>query len=121
MLHRLIDSEALVICAVNGPATIDAELMVMGDITLAADHADRRPSALHCWRSVRRRHAPRWQELLGPNRGKYYFLAGQKIDADGSQELGIVNEVLSSADFLPRSIELAHQLTTYDASPCRPN
>jgi enoyl-CoA hydratase/carnithine racemase len=48
--------------------------------------------------------------LLGLNRGRYFFLTGQTIEAREAKELGLVNEVLAEADLLPRAWELAEQL-----------
>src|SRR5229473_2035891 len=35
-----------------------------------------------------------WPLLLGPNRGRYFLLTGQKIQAEEARQLGVVGEVL---------------------------
>lgn len=51
-----------------------------------------------------------WQELLGTNRGRYFLLTGQVLDARQALEWGVVNEVLPKARLMPRAMELARQL-----------
>ena len=48
--------------------------------------------------------------LLGMNRGRYFLLTGQTIEAQQALELGLVSEVLPRAQLLPRAWELAEQL-----------
>jgi enoyl-CoA hydratase/carnithine racemase len=45
--------------------------------------------------------------LLGPNRGRYFLLTGQELDAAELLRLGVVNEVLPGADLLSRAWEIA--------------
>lgn len=35
-----------------------------------------------------------WPLLLGPNRGQYFLLTGQKLSAQEALTLGVVNEVV---------------------------
>ncbi len=111
LMRNLLDIEAPVIGAVNGPATIHAELACLSDITLAAEGAvfqDRPHIPFHT--------VPGdgvhivWQELLGTNRGRYFLLTGQVLDARQALELGVVNEVLPKERLMPRAMELARQL-----------
>jgi enoyl-CoA hydratase/carnithine racemase len=48
--------------------------------------------------------------LLGVNRGRYFLLTGQTLDARKALELGLVAEVLPREQLLPRAWELAEQL-----------
>ena len=111
LMRNLLDIEVPVIGAVNGPATIHAELVCLSDITLAAEGAtfqDRPHIPFHT--------VPGdgvhivWQELLGTNRGRYFLLTGQVLDARQALEWGVVNEVLPKAQLMPRAMELARQL-----------
>ena len=45
--------------------------------------------------------------LLGPNRGRYFLLTGQKIHAEEARQLGIVGEVLPGDQVLARAQEIA--------------
>ena len=48
--------------------------------------------------------------LLGLNRGRYFLLTGQTIDAPKALDLGLVSEVLPREELLPRAWALAEQL-----------
>ena len=41
-------------------------------------------------------------------------MTGQHIDAQEALQLGVVNEVLEPDQLMPRAMELAHQMATYD-------
>jgi enoyl-CoA hydratase/carnithine racemase len=111
LLQRLLDIEVPVIGVVNGPATVHAELAVLSDIVLAADHAYFRDAPHFRYGTV-----PGdgvhiiWMAILGPNRGRYFLLTGQRLSAQEALQLGVVNEVLPSVDLLSRARELAAQL-----------
>jgi len=51
-----------------------------------------------------------WPLLLGPNRGRYLLLTGQKVSAAEALKLGVVNEILPQAQLLPRTYELARTI-----------
>ncbi len=111
LLTNLLNIEVPMIAAVNGPALIHAELAVLCDIVLAAEQAEFQdaphlPSGLVPGDGV---HIV-WPLVLGPNRGRYFLLTGQKLSAHEALELGVVNEVLPRADLLPRAWELARDI-----------
>ncbi|MBL6751320.1 MAG: enoyl-CoA hydratase/isomerase family protein [Nevskia sp.] len=108
LLNALLDIEVPVIGAVNGPATIHAELAVMSDIVIASDNATFQdaphfPGGLVPGDGV---HII-WPQLLGMNRGRYFLLTGQTIDAKTALELGVVSEVLPRDKLNARAWELA--------------
>ncbi|MFN8627685.1 MAG: enoyl-CoA hydratase/isomerase family protein [Candidatus Binatia bacterium] len=111
VLRNLLDIEVPVIGAVNGPATIHAELAVLSDITLAASTAvfQDRPHLAFGAVPGDGVHIV-WQELLGINRGRYFLLTGQTLSARQALDLGVVNEVLAPEQLLPRAYALARQL-----------
>ena len=47
---------------------------------------------------------------MGMNRGRYFLLTGQMLDAEQARELGLVAEVLPPAELVPRAWALARQL-----------
>ncbi len=111
LLMNLLDIEVPMIAAVNGPVFIHAELAVLCDIVLSADHAvfqdaPHFPNGLVPGDGV---HVV-WPLVLGINRGRYFLLTGQKLAAQEALELGVVNEVLPPERLLPRAWELAEQL-----------
>jgi enoyl-CoA hydratase/carnithine racemase len=114
MLENFLAIPVPVICAVNGPALIHSEIAVMGDIVLAADHAEFADTT----------HVPQgvvpgdgtqiiWPMLLGPNRGRYFLLSGERLSAQEAQRLGVVAEVLPLDRLMPRARELAGRLAAY--------
>jgi len=111
LIENLLALPVPVIAAVNGPALIHAEIAVLSDIVLAAEHAEFADLA----------HVPGgavpgdgvhtvWPMLLGPNRGRYFLLTGERIGAVEARRLGVVAEVLPAAGLLARAHELAAQL-----------
>jgi enoyl-CoA hydratase/carnithine racemase len=111
LLHNLLDIEVPVISAVNGDAFVHSELAVLSDIVLAAEHA----------RFADKAHFPNgtvpgdgvhvvWPMLLGPNRGRYFLLTGEEIDAQEGKRLGFVGEVLPRDKLMGRAWELARQI-----------
>ncbi len=111
VLQNLLDIEIPVIGAINGPAHVHAEIGVLSDITLCAEHATFQdlphvPGGVVPGDGV---HVV-WQELLGPNRGRYFLLTGQILSAREALELGVVNEVLPRERLMARAMEHAEQL-----------
>lgn len=112
LLHNLLAVPVPMVAAVNGPALIHAELAVLCDIVLAADTAEFADLA----------HVPSggaipgdgvhvvWPMLLGPNRGRYFLLTGERIPAQEARAIGVVAEVLSPDGLMPRARALAAQL-----------
>jgi enoyl-CoA hydratase/carnithine racemase len=111
LLDNLLAIPVPVIAAVNGPVTNHSEIAVLSDIVLAAEHAEFADHA----------HIPQgavpgdgvqtvWPMLLGPNRGRYFLLTGERIGAHEAKRLGVVAEVLAAEHLLPRAHELARQL-----------
>ena len=108
LLANLLAVPVPMIAAVNGPALIHAEIPALCDVVLASDNAEFADLA----------HFPNgtvpgdgvhvvWPMLLGPNRGRYFLLTGERIGANEAQRLGVVAEVLPKADLLPRARQLA--------------
>jgi enoyl-CoA hydratase/carnithine racemase len=111
LLMNLLDIEVPMIAAVNGPATIHAELAVLCDIVIASETATFQdaphfPNGIVPGDGV---HVV-WPLLLGPNRGRYFLLTGQKLSAQEALTLGVVNEVLPREKVLDRAWELARQI-----------
>lgn len=114
MLEGLLAIPIPVIAAVNGPALIHSELPVMCDVVFAADHAEFADTT----------HMPNgmppgdgtqmiWPILLGPNRGRYFLLSGERLSAQEAHRLGVVAEVLPADELLPRAREFAARLAQF--------
>ena len=108
---NLLDIEAPMISAVNGPFLIHAQVALLCDIVLASENAVFQDYShfLHDVVPGDSVHVL-WPLLLGPNRGRYLLLTGQKLSAHEALKLGVVNEVLTREALLPRAWELAEQL-----------
>lgn len=111
LLTSLLDIDVPMIAAVNGPARHHAELAALCDVVLAAEHAVFQ-DAPHYARGLVPGDGVHlvWPLLLGPNRGRYFLLTGQELDAHAAQTLGVVAEVLPREALLPRALELARQI-----------
>jgi enoyl-CoA hydratase/carnithine racemase len=111
LLANLLDIEVPVIAAVNGPATVHAELAVLSDIVIAADTATFRDAPHFRYGTVPGDgvHVV-WPLLLGLNRGRYFLLTGQRLSATDALGLGVVSEVVPEANVLDRAFALARDL-----------
>lgn len=111
LLTNLLEIEVPVIGAVNGPAHIHSELLVLSDIVLAAETATFRDAVHFVGRAIPGDGVQvTWMTLLGPNRGRYFLLTGEEIDAAEAQRLNVVAEVLPPDRLNARAWELAREL-----------
>lgn len=111
LLTNLLEIEVPVISAVNGPALFHPEIPVLADIVLASETASFQdlphfPSGIVPGDGA---HVV-WPLVLGSNRGRYFLLSGQLLDARTAQEYGAVNEVLPSGELMTRARELAQSI-----------
>jgi enoyl-CoA hydratase/carnithine racemase len=111
LLTALLDIEIPVIAAVNGPATIHAELALLSDIVICSPDtvfADEPhfPAGFVAGDGVQLL----WPLLLGPNRARYFMLTGQRLSAQEALSLGVVGEVVTREDLLGRADALARQI-----------
>ncbi|GIX48552.1 MAG: crotonase [Candidatus Tectimicrobiota bacterium] len=111
LLFALLDIEVPMISAINGPAWRHSELPLLCDIVLASEEAAFQDSAHFANGMVPGdgMHIV-YPLLLGLNRGRYFLLTGQTLDARQAQALGLVNEVLPRQELLPRAWALAEEL-----------
>jgi enoyl-CoA hydratase/carnithine racemase len=112
LLMNHLNIEVPMIAAVNGPALIHAELAVLCDIVIASENAAFQDAP----------HFPNgivpgdgvhivWPLVLGPNRGRYFLLTGQKLSAKESLDLGVVSEIVPKDKLVARAWELARSIT----------
>jgi enoyl-CoA hydratase/carnithine racemase len=111
ILGRLLDIDALVVGAINGPIQIHAELPLLSDVTIAGENAWFQEAGHFQANGVpgdgMHTFFPLW---LGFNRGRYFLLTGQVIDAFEARDLGLVNEVVKPEEVLPRAWTMAEYL-----------
>jgi enoyl-CoA hydratase/carnithine racemase len=111
LLLNLLDIEVPVIAAVNGPATVHAELALLSDIVLSSDTAVFADAPHFRYGTVPGDGVHTvWPALLGANRGRYFLLTGQRLSPAEALQLGIVNEVLPADQLLDRARTLAGHL-----------
>jgi enoyl-CoA hydratase/carnithine racemase len=111
LINNLMLIEVPVISAINGPAIVHPEIPLLSDITIAADHTVFQDSP----------HFPSgivpgdgahlvWTHILGPQRGRYFLLTDQKLEAKQALDWGVVNEVVARDEVLPRALSLAQTI-----------
>src|ERR1700746_211236 len=111
VLMNILDIEVPLIAAVNGPARLHSEYVLLADIVLAppATVFQYKPpfefgivpgDGVHLL----------WQEAIGPIRGRYFILTRQELDAQTAKEWGAVNEIGAGDKLLPRAREIADGL-----------
>jgi enoyl-CoA hydratase/carnithine racemase len=109
-----LDVPVPVIAAVNGPATWHAEVALLSDIVICTDDthfqdAPHFPTNLVPGDGVQ----VVWPAILGPNLGRYFLLTGMKLSAQEALQRGVVQEIHSRAQLLPRAWELARAITRH--------
>lgn len=111
LLTNLLDIEVPVISAVNGPVRIHPEIPVLSDVVLASDTALFQ-DAPHFMSGIVPGDGAHivWPHVLGPNRGRYFLITGQELDARTAFDYGVVNEVLPADKLLGRARELARYI-----------
>lgn len=111
LLMNLLDVEVPMIAAINGPASVHAELGLLCDIVIASDRASFKDAPHFAYGTV-----PSdgvhviWPLLLGMNRGRHFLLTGRRIFAEEALELGLVAELHPAAGLLARAHEIARGL-----------
>ncbi len=111
LLTNLLDIEVPMISAINGPALRHSEIPLLCDIVLASETAAFQDSG-HFMSGLVPGDGMHivYPLLLGLNRGRYFLLTGQRIEAQEAKTLGLVNEVLPQSELLPRAWALAEEM-----------
>jgi len=111
VLMNILDIDTPLIAAVNGPARLHSEYILLADIVLATPSTvfQDKPhfefgivpgDGVHLL----------WQEVIGSVRGRYFILTRQELDAETAKEWGAVNEIVPANELLPRAREIAEGL-----------
>ncbi len=111
VLMNILDIEAPMIAAVNGPCRLHSEYILLCDIVLATPSTvfQDKPhfefgivpgDGVHLV----------WQEVIGSVRGRYFILTRQELDAETAKEWGAVNEIVPPARLLARAHEIAESI-----------
>jgi enoyl-CoA hydratase/carnithine racemase len=111
VLMNILDIEAPLIAAVNGPVRLHSEYILLSDIVLATPSTvfQDKPhfefgivpgDGVHVL----------WPEAIGMVRGHYFILTRQELDAQTAKEWGAVNEIVPGDKLLVRAREIAEGL-----------
>jgi enoyl-CoA hydratase/carnithine racemase len=107
----LLDLQIPIIAAVNGPCIVHAELALLNDLVICSENAYFYEGHFDGLGIVPGDGVHTlFRELLGPNRGRYFLLTGQRIEAQEALTLGLVGEVLPAERLLDRAWELAERV-----------
>ena len=107
----LLEIEQPMIAALNGPCTIHAEIPLLCDIVLAAEHTVIGDHVHYDFGLVPGDGVQAiFPLLMGLNRARYFMLTGQELSAQECLDLGLVNEVLPQDKVLDRAYELARHV-----------
>jgi enoyl-CoA hydratase/carnithine racemase len=114
MIAAFTDIPVPVIAAINGPVFTHSELPLLADVVLADTNTAFRDGT-HAVAGLPPGDGMQtiWTTLLGPNRGRYFLLTGQRLGAQEALDLGVVGEVLAPQDLLPRAWEIATKLAQW--------
>jgi len=111
VMQRLVDLEMPIVAAVNGPATVHSEYVLVADIVVAAD-----TTVFTDFPHLTFGLVPgdgiylTWEETIGLNRARYLTLTQGSFTAQQAERWGAVAEVLPLDQVLPRAQELAESL-----------
>jgi enoyl-CoA hydratase/carnithine racemase len=111
LLNNLLEIPVPVVAAVNGPTLFHPEIPVMSDVVIVSETASFQdgphfPSGLVPGDGA---HIV-WPHVLGANRGRYFLLTGQVLDAQMALEYGAANEVVPPHRLLERAQEVASSI-----------
>jgi enoyl-CoA hydratase/carnithine racemase len=120
LMQTLLDVEAPMIAAVNGPALIHSEYILTCDIVLASENA-----AFQDLPHLNNNVSPSdgvhvlWPHALGPGRGRYFLLTQERLEAREALSLGVCQEVLPQDQLLDRAHAIARKLAEQPALTLR--
>jgi enoyl-CoA hydratase/carnithine racemase len=120
LVSCLLDIPVPVIAAVNGPCDVHSEIPMLSDIVLCTPHTyftDKAHFAVGLVPGDSMQIV--WPMLLGPNRGRYFLLTGERLSADEAKQYGAVQEILEPDRLLPRAYELASAIASKNPAMVR--
>ncbi len=111
VLMNILDIEAPMIAALNGPVLMHSEYILLCDIVLATPE-----TVFQDKPHLEFGFVPGdgvnllWPEVIGSIRGRYFLLTRQVLDAQTAHEWGAVNEIVPGDQLLTRAREIAAPL-----------
>ena len=111
ILMNILDIEAPLIAAVNGPARLHTEFILLADIALATPSTVFQDKPHFDFGIVPGDGVNLlWPEVIGSVRGRYFIMTRQELDAQTAKEWGAVNEIVPADKLLVRAREIAEGL-----------
>ncbi|WP_433277482.1 enoyl-CoA hydratase/isomerase family protein [Pseudonocardia xinjiangensis] len=111
VLQRLVDLEMPIVSAVNGPASVHSEYVLLGDVVVAAES-----TVFSDYPHLTFGIVPGdgiqvvWEEILGFNRARHLIMTQGSFTAQQALDWGAVAEVVPQERVLERAVEIAEQL-----------
>jgi enoyl-CoA hydratase/carnithine racemase len=111
VLANLLDIPVPVIAAVNGPATVHSEYILLADIVIATPDTVFQDKPHFAFGIVPGDgiHSL-WPEVIGSIRGRTFVLTQQAIAADEARTLGVVSEIVPRERLMQRAREIADRI-----------
>jgi enoyl-CoA hydratase/carnithine racemase len=111
VLMNILDIEAPLIAAVNGPVRLHSEYILLCDVVLVTPSTVFQDKPHFDFGIVPGDGVNLlWPEAIGSIRARYFILTRQELDARTAKEWGAVNELVSADRLLPRAREIAEEL-----------
>jgi enoyl-CoA hydratase/carnithine racemase len=111
VLMNILDIEAPLIAALNGPVLLHSEYALLADIVLATPETIFQDKPHFDFGIVPGDGVNLlWPDVIGSIRGRYFILTRQVLDAQTAKEWGAVNEVVPADKLLSRAHEIANGL-----------
>ena len=108
VLMNILDIEAPMITALNGPVLLHSEYTLLTDIVLATPETVFQDKPHFDFGIVPGDGVNLlWPEVIGSIRGRYFILTRQQLDAETARDWGVVNEIVPADRLLARAHEIA--------------
>jgi enoyl-CoA hydratase/carnithine racemase len=108
VLMNILDIEAPMITALNGPVRLHSEYALLTDIILATPETVFQDKPHFDFGIVPGDGVNLlWPEVIGSIRGRYFLLTRQELDAETARQWGVVNEIVPADRLLARAHEIA--------------
>jgi enoyl-CoA hydratase/carnithine racemase len=111
VLSHILDIPVPLIAAVNGPATVHSEYVLLADVVLATPNTvfQDKPHAAFGIVPGDGIHSL-WPHVIGPTRGRYFLATQQILSAEEAKAFGAVNEIVVKDRLLVRAREIASKI-----------
>jgi enoyl-CoA hydratase/carnithine racemase len=111
ILMNILDIEAPLIAAVNGPVRLHSEYILLADIVLATPSTVFQDKPHFDFGIVPGDGVNLlWPEVIGSVRGRYFLLTRQELPSQTAKDWGVVNEIVAPEKLLSRAREIAEGL-----------